>query len=309
MYPLCRHCVAVLLLLSFALAARAQDAPSIAFQQKENALLITIGNIEFATYTLGDANNTRSFFSNLRAPGGILATRNYPPKEGDQTDHPHHQGIFFTFGDLNGIDYWHTKGKAPHVKFRDQPKGGMGQGTFTVENKYLSIDEKDVLCSEIARWTIRTTKEGHWIELDTTITATASEVRFGSKEKGGIAARMQTPLAVINGGRMVDSKARVNGEQVWGNTAHWVDYTGKLKDQFVGITIFAHPDNPRPSWWHARDYGLFAANPFGPLNSKEGGLTLKKGEQVRFRYAVLVHAGARADSYSAADAYKSYLKR
>jgi hypothetical protein len=59
-----------------------------------------------------------------------------------------------------------------------------------------------------------------------------------------------------------------------------------------------HPSNLRhPTWWHARDYGLLAANPFGihDFEGKEdehlGDYTLKKDETLTLRYQVVVHQG------------------
>ncbi|HKG70017.1 MAG TPA: DUF6807 family protein, partial [Segetibacter sp.] len=57
-----------------------------------------------------------------------------------------------------------------------------------------------------------------------------------------------------------------------------------------------HPKNPNyPTFWHARGYGLFAANPLGEkvfTNGKsEKNLTLKKGESVSFRFRILIDNG------------------
>ncbi len=298
----------VLLVLPLNRSAYPQEASQVSFSQKPGQLIISIRDKEFATYTVKDAKNTRPFFANVYAPGGIKVTRNYPPQKGDQKDHPHHQGIFFTFGDLHGIDFWRTKGRTVHKKFVHAPQGGAGKGTFTVANAYLSLDGKSTLCEEVCQYTIRVTDQGYRIELDTKLTASSGEVSFGSKEEGGMAARVATPLAVVNSGRMVDNHGRVNGKQIWGKEATWVDYSGPIKGQHVGLTILVHPDNPRPSWWHARDYGLLAANPFGPLNSKKGGLQLKKGESLRLRYAVVLHSHSQAKEYVPEEAYRNYVK-
>jgi hypothetical protein len=64
--------------------------------------------------------------------------------------------------------------------------------------------------------------------------------------------------------------------------------------------MFDHPKNPRhPTWWHVRDYGLFAANPFGKhdfepahkANPKAGDLTIPAGGRVTFRWRFYFHAG------------------
>ena len=85
---------------------------------------------------------------------------------------------------------------------------------------------------------------------------------------------------------------------MWGKRSAWVDYSGRLDGEKVGIVMMDHPGNPRhPTYWHSRAYGLHSINPFGVhdfLNDKtqDGSLTLQPGEHVRFRYRVVVHPGA-----------------
>ena len=85
--------------------------------------------------------------------------------------------------------------------------------------------------------------------------------------------------------------------------ASWVDYSGPVVDatgseQVAGITILNHPDSFRfPTYWHVRDYGLFAANPFGVHDfeaKKEKGAgnhILPQGESLTFKYRVIFHKG------------------
>ena len=67
----------------------------------------------------------------------------------------------------------------------------------------------------------------------------------------------------------------------------------RIDGQHVGMTIFCHPDNFRPSWFHARDYGFLAANPFGRAAFRKGEpskVVVKPGEKLRLRYGILIHA-------------------
>lgn len=300
--PTMIRCILVLMIGSAASAVQAQDSP-IRFDKQDGKLAISIAGKPFADYHF--ANEPRSFFANVRTPGGDKATRNYPVEKGDQADHPHHQGIFVTFGDLNGIDYWHGKGKSVTEGLTVESKGVAG---FRARHRFLDKDEKTTLCTEDARYRIHVGEQGYVIDFESTFTA-ESDLRIGSKEEGGIAVRMATPLAVVNGGRMLDDEGRVNGKEIWGKKARWVDYSGKSGGRDLGILLMTHPDNPRPCWWHARDYGLFAANPFGPLGSKEGGLTLRKGQTLRLRFAVVVHGGKASRSFAPAVAYSEYVNR
>jgi hypothetical protein len=66
----------------------------------------------------------------------------------------------------------------------------------------------------------------------------------------------------------------------------------------LGVTMMDSPFNPRhPTYWHARNYGLNSANPFGVRDftgdkSKDGSLTVPEGGKTVFRYRVAVHNGA-----------------
>ena len=64
----------------------------------------------------------------------------------------------------------------------------------------------------------------------------------------------------------------------------------------VRIAMLDHPKNPGfPTYWHARGYGLFAANPLGQKifsNGKEHlNFQLAAGESVTFRHEVLIMTG------------------
>jgi hypothetical protein len=62
--------------------------------------------------------------------------------------------------------------------------------------------------------------------------------------------------------------------------------------------VFDHPGNPHhPTYWHVRDYGLFAANPFGWHDFQnnpnvDGSITVPAGGQITFRYRTIFAKGA-----------------
>jgi hypothetical protein len=100
----------------------------------------------------------------------------------------------------------------------------------------------------------------------------------------------------------------------WGKRAAWCDYHGPVDGKLVGIAIMDHPTNPRhPTWWQVRDYGLFAANPFGQhdfealKNQRAGELKILAGQNVRFRYRVVFHEGDEQQARIAA-LYDEYAK-
>ena len=277
------------------------------FAETPGQIEIKVGGQHFASYVYGDKQVPRPYFANVRDKHGIKVTRNHPPQEGDDQDHPHHTGIFFTFGDLNGVDYWHLRGKCVHDRFVTRPKGGDGVGTFSVLNHYPSADGKQTVLIELARYNIRATEHGVLLEVDHTLTARDVVARFGSKEEGGLAVRVATPIAISSkmGGQMIDSEGRSGGKAIWNQQADWVDYSGTIDGHRVGVTVIPHPRNFSRCWYHARDYGLLGANPFGPLN-RGPAKTLKRGESMRLRYGVIVHGHKSAADYNVKAATKSY---
>ena len=278
---------------------------------KEGAVLVWDADRLIATYTYDDSESPRPYFENVFAPNGTKATRNHPPQSGDDRDHVFHSGIFFSFGDLNGLDFWHPgDNKSEHVRFVEPPRATGGVIAFVVENRYVTGGGDKALCSERTRHRILSTDDGYQFEYDVTLRADKETCIVGSKEEGGLAIRVATPIAVVSkkGGRMVDSEGRINGRQIWGKRADWVDYSGPVDGQHVGVMLMAYPDNSRPSWWHARDYGLFAANPFGPLNDSKTRTVLRPGESLRLRYAALFHAHQNAKDFDPRQAYANFLQ-
>jgi len=110
---------------------------------------------------------------------------------------------------------------------------------------------------------------------------------------------------------MTDAKGRKNGAEIGGNSSDWCDYSGTVDGKHVGMTIFCHPDNFRPSWFHARDYGFLAANPFGRAAFKKGEpskIVVKPGESLRLRYGILIHSEEDGSKPDLAAAYQDYLQ-
>ena len=76
----------------------------------------------------------------------------------------------------------------------------------------------------------------------------------------------------------------------------WTRLTGSIGDEVVTIAMIDHPKNPGfPTYWHARGYGLFAANPLGQKIFSNGRETmnfaLEPGASATFRYRIVVLEG------------------
>lgn len=318
-----RHVLVAALALSLAtLGARAlaADAPKVAFQREPGKVQITIGGEPVALYVYEDAEITRPYFAHVHAPDGLQVTRHHPPIAGqDKMDHAtFHPGIWLAFGDLSGSDSWRLQAPVVHEAFLEEPHGGPGQGSFAVRNRYLDQQDKTkTVCEEDCKYTICLQPAGYLLTWDSTFSSD-HEFSFGDQEEMGLGFRVATPLRVEAGdgsippgnGTMTDAKGRKNGAEIGGNSSDWCDYSGTLDGQHVGMTIFCHPDNFRPSWFHARDYGFLEANPFGRAAFHKGEpskVVVKPGEKLRLRYGILIHSGPVGSSPDLAAAYQDYL--
>jgi methane monooxygenase PmoA-like len=302
MKPIC------LLLTVVAVAARLAAAAEnrVAIERGERGLQIRIDGRAFADYVFRDDKVVRPYFARLIAPNGIQATRNFPPLAGvDATDHDTmHPGLWLAFGDISGTDFWRNKARVEHVEFVEEPSAAGAGGSFAVRNRYLSGQK--LICQELCRVRLAAGQYGSWIVIDSEFSG-PNEFWFGDQEEMGLGVRVATPLAVKNGGRLTNSDDLSGEKQVWGKQADWCDYSGQIDGQELGILVVPHPANFRRSWFHARDYGFVAANPFGRqafTKGEKSRVVVAPGESLRLRFAVLVHSGkidlAQAASEAAA---------
>ncbi len=294
--------------------APATAPPEVSFQHEPNVLHILIGGQPFADYVYAHPEITRPFFAHVKTPSGIQASRNFPPDpDTDLTDHSTmHPGVWMSFGDVSGNDYWRLKAKVEHEMFIQPPQGGAGRGSFAVRNYYWKQGSADRIAAEEATYTILAEPRGYLLIWDSVFSpyGETQEIVFGDQEELGLGIRVQSQLAEQFGGVMTDAAGRQGAEQIWSTQSEWIDYSGALDGKWVGMTIMPDPGNFRPSWYHARDYGLIVANPFGREAMKAGAksaVPVKKGEQLRLRYGVLIHSSESRDDVDLGQAYQSFL--
>lgn len=288
----------------------------IRFETEERQVKIFIGDQEIVDYVFKDNEITRPYFAHVKTLSGKQVSRNHPPREGvDKMDHANmHPGIWLSFGDLNGHDYWRLKARTKHVRFLQSPTVDAGVGRFVVLNHYLATASDAVVCSEECAVQIRKIDKGYMIAVASVFKPSSDlngDLRFGDQEEMGLGVRVSTALAVEQklGGRILDSEGRVNGDRVWGKTARWCDYAGPLDGQWAGMTILTSPKNFRQCWSHARDYGFVAMNPFG-LNAftkaEKKDVIVKNGETLRLGYAVVVHESPKEADFNPQTAYEQF---
>src|SRR5918992_3671337 len=90
------------------LAARTDDpAVQVIDRPAERRVDILIDGKSFTSYIYPEKLQKPVLYP-IRSARGALVTRGYPldPRPGERTDHPHHIGHWFNFGDVNGFDFW-----------------------------------------------------------------------------------------------------------------------------------------------------------------------------------------------------------
>ncbi len=320
MFPqgLCMLTLMVLVALCFApaIAQKARKGAGqavVAFAQQPGELTITVDGKPFASYVYEDPTITRPYFAHVKSSCGIQVTRNYPPQQGDPKDHAtFHPGIWLSFGDINGNDYWRLKSKVEHEMFVEQPKGGAGAGSFTVRNYYMTADGKDRILAELVKYIILVRPAGILLLTNSTFSSETNDITFGDQEEMGLGVRVNTKFTVQYGkGHITNAEGLKEGAGTWGKSSKWVDYSGLVDDKNVGVTIMPDPKNFRPSWYHTRDYGLMAANAFGREAMKQGEKSaevVKKGEKFHLGYGVLIYCKPGNEKVNIENAYQDYLK-
>ncbi|MCG3198654.1 MAG: hypothetical protein GHCLOJNM_03158 [bacterium] len=251
-----------------------------------------------AMYVHEDERILRPYFCDLRALDGSPVTRNHPPVEGvERTDHAEmHPGVWMGFGDISGADFWRNKARVRHVRFLMEPTRDRQGGHFEVENLY----EADGMapCREICLWRFVVHPEGYFLIAESTFTPEGDEFAFGDQEEMGFGIRMATPLAVAQGGAILNSNGERNEKEAWGKQAEWCHYSGRIGEKQVGVILIPDPLNFRKSWFHVRDYGLLVANPFGQnafTNGEKSSMPVKRGERFKLRFALYVHSNMASE--------------
>lgn len=287
------------------------DLPTVAFQNDAGAVQITIGDKPFARYVFEDKEILRPYLGDVHAPNGMQITRNNPPVKGkDIDDHPtFHPGIWLAFGDLNGADFWRNRGRVRHVKFVEPPNGGAGTGRFAVRNAF-EADGRTV-CIENCRLTIQVLPEGYLLTWDSAFSSPDADFYFGDQEEMGLGIRIHTPLAVVKGGSIVNSDFLKDEKGLWGKQADWCLYKGTIDDRQVGAVLMPDPKNFRRSWFHARNYGLLVANPFGQnafTKGEKSKVVVKKGESFRIRFGILLCSAPSDEPFFLSETYEKIVK-
>ncbi len=296
----------------------AADGP-VTVTEGEGKVVVEVDGKPFTEYIY--EGHTKPVLYPIYGPGQTPMTRSFPfeKRDGEANDHPHHESMWFTHGKVNGHDFW-LNGNAKVVQTEVVEAAGGEVGRIKTKNEWRGKDGK-VVCTDTRVLEFAETSAGRVIDWEVTIHASHGDVTFGDTKEGTMGIRTRPELRLDAdprrgvkdvSGQAVNSEG-VEGKAMWGKRAKWVDYHGQIDGKTVGIAIFDHPKNLRhPTWWHARNYGLVAANPFGMHDfdrslGKKGDYTIPAGESLTLRYRFLFHPGTTEEA-KIEEAYQDYAK-
>jgi hypothetical protein len=310
-----------------ALVAAATLLPAAAWaaveiKQEPDKVTVAIAGAPFTEFHFTGAPHV--YYYPVFGPNGEKITRSWPMEDvpTEEHDHPHHRSLWFAHGEVNGVDFWAEAqwrkpgapppkipvGQIVHDKFLEV-KGGEKEGVISSQNRWEAPDGTVLLT---AVETIRFYDNGapeRMFDFEETLTAGAKDAVMGDSKEGSMAMRLAESMRVAQPktkppgqGHMINAEG-IKDTECWGKRSAWVDYSGPIAGKTLGVAIFDHPHNARhPTRWHARDYGLFAVNPFcnagmdkeAPPHS--GDVTIPAGKSLTLKYRFLIHNGDAADA-------------
>jgi len=278
--------------------------PKVEFIQHDDKIDVMIGSKHFTSYLYG-MELTKPILYPVHTPSGIVVNRGYPlaKVEGESTDHPHHTGVFFTYDKVNDDGFWNNTTSPPqikHVKVTEM-KGGAGKGRLSTVMNWVGKSGQALL-KENRTMVFLAGKDEYAIDFSIDLAAQDTKVVFGDTKEGMFAIRAAGWLREKGGtGRYLNSNGDQREKNVWGKRAKWVRLQGEKDGKKVGIAILNHPSSVNyPTYWHARGYGLFSANPLGqgafekkwnPRRAKRFNLTLEPGKVAHFRFLMVIYEG------------------
>ncbi len=262
--------------------------------EDEGRVEVHVRGEHFTTYHYGKDART-PFLWPVLAEGGVGVTRNHPMGKDDpaSADHPHQRSLYLVYGDVNGHDFWHRE----RIDTVDLETGdGDGYAWIRARNQWVARDGK-VLVEEVQELRFHDTPaSGRLIDFATTLKAPHGDVVFRDDKEGLLAFRIRPEIEGRRAGVLTNARGEQGERNVYGTPAPWMDYSGPIEGHgHRGIAVFDHPGNFRNGYWHVRDYGLAAINPFGRRQvggrDEDGSYTLAEGESLTLRYRVYVHSG------------------
>ncbi|MCB0642130.1 MAG: PmoA family protein [Phaeodactylibacter sp.] len=323
------------------------DHVSVILDESHPKVDVFIDGSYFTSYLFADSILRKPVLFPIYTAGETRLTRGFPfaPNPGERMDHPHHYGLWFNHGDVNGVDFWNSAvvaknpearyGSIQHVSFTNMESGA--EGILEVAKEWRS-DTDALMLTEQTKYIFSGTENRRLITHFTTLTAVGQAVEFRDSKEGMFALRVRRELEVPSSEpaylfdenlqptqtKIVDSTnvsgfyQNSNGVQgypaVWGQRAKWMQLTGKVGQDSIAICIFDHPENlNHPPHWMARDYGLYGVNSFGSAVYTEGvevfNYVLAAGQSASFKHQVVLVEGALPKAEEIEEFYTGFVRK
>lgn len=314
----------------FASCAQEKQRFTITENKAEKRVDITLDGKPFTSYIYPESLMKPVLYP-IYTSDGALITRGWPmdPRPGERVDHPHHVGLWFNYGDVNGLDFWNNSTSIPEDK-----KSGYGLIKHASVNRMVTNDDHAALevtsywqkpdgtnlLKEDTKYVFIGNAEKRAIEIFVKLTALEEDIALKDNKEGLLGLRLArelehpsdkpekftdangiaTDVAIMNNEGVTGlyrSSEGKEGDDVWGTRGRWVNLNGKIGDKLVSVAILDNPNNVGyPTFWHARGYGLFAANPLGQKEFSKGeevlDYKLKSGDSVVFKFKILINSGS-----------------
>lgn len=323
------------LLVGQCFAQNKKDRIQLNIKDKEQKIDVLVDGKLFTSYFYpSDSILKKPVLFPILTSKGTTITRGYPfaTRAGERVDHPHHVGMWLNYESVNGFDFWNNStaikdrtkyGTIKHTGIV-QTNGGYNTANLTVKADWIDTDGKGkTLLKETTKYVFHANGNQRIIDRITTLTAQNEEVMFKDVKDGFFAIRVARELEhpsdkpdIFVDANGIETKVDkldntgitgnyhssegIEGENVWSTRGKWTNLSGKIKNEDISIAIIDHPSNVSyPTFWHARGYGLFAANPLGEKvfskEKRELNFKLVPNQSVTFRYRTVVTSGKVSD--------------
>jgi hypothetical protein len=336
-----------LLTIVFMIICTAANSQNVKLVQNESQrkVDIMIGDKLFTSYQYPE-NQEKPFLFPVYSPNGSVVTRGYPiePRKGERVDHPHHIGLWFNHGNVNGLDFWNNSSAIPagkkdaygHITVQKILKSESGKkGTLEVASNW-DDNKGNTVMTEKSTYIFSGDKTTRTIDHISTLTASGGPVVITDNKEGLIAIRVDRAFEMPSNESLIFTDEKGNpttvkatdntgvtgmyvssngkkGDAVWGTRNEWVILTGTKDNTTISMALFDNPKNPGfPAYAHARGYGLFAMNDLGqnaydPKQEKKV-YNLAKGESITLYHRFYIQSGSELTPENANKIFQEFSK-
>jgi hypothetical protein len=296
--------------ISLLLAAGALSCfGQVQFVQQSDRVVVRVNGQDFTELRFGKDVH-KPYLYPLRTASGKVITRGFPftPQPGEDTAAYHQVGLWVGHERVSGVDYfevdprWHKNRPTGSVVFKDvtAAAGGVHEGVLAFVNEWVHPDGDSVITERRAFRFYADAKDSRMIDVEFRLHANR-KVELTDHADCVLGLRLGKAFEERNAGTVKDFLGREGAAALNGRRSLWIGYEAAIDGEKVGVTIMDHPDNyGYPTRWRVDTRGFAFASAFAekafyprdktpPPTVKDMGVTLQPGDEMVFRYRVLIH--------------------